>query len=320
MSGPAPQRLAHLPITLYGSVMGLSGLAIALLRTEHVLGLHLGAGRPLLWVVSLWFGVLSILYLAKLVRHRDLVLAEYNHPVRVNFFPAVSISLLLLGIGYLEEAPGLARALWWIGTPMHLLFCLKIMHTWFYREFRIQSLNPAWFIPVVGTILVPVAGVPLGHVEISWFFFSIGAMFWNLLMAIVLYRILFHPLLAEKFLPTLFILIPPPAIGFVSLSRLTGGGGDLHRVLYDFALFILLLLVTMLPRFRRVPYYVSWWAYTFPLASITIASLLMYKTGGHDFHRYLASGLLVVTALVNLVVLVRTIQAAVGGRICVPED
>jgi tellurite resistance protein len=319
MTTPSSSKLALLPITLFGSVMGLSGLAVALVRTDHVLGWHLGVGRPLLWAVFGWFLVLSLLYLIKFLRHSSEVQTEYLNPVRVNFFPAISISLLLLGIGFLDVNRPIASVLWWIGTPVHLLFCIKIMHMWFFEDLQIQSLNPAWFIPIVGTILVPIAGVPLGHLEISWFFYSIGLIFWLVLLTIVFYRILFHPAMAEKFLPTLFILIPPPTIGFIALVRLTGGLGDTQRILYNFGLFMLILLGCMLPRFRKVPYYVSWWAYTFPLASITIATLLMHKLTGSDFHRWLGIGLLAVTIVVNIVVIVRTLQAVRQGDICVPE-
>jgi tellurite resistance protein len=320
MTQPAPNRLALLPITLFGSIMGLSGLAIALLRAEHVLGLRLGIGKPLIWGVWGWFLILTLLYIVKSLKYGHETRREFSHPVRVNFFPAISISMLLLGIGLLDLHRGLAHALWWIGAPLHLLFCIKITHMWIFEEFKIQSMNPAWFIPVVGTLLVPVAGVPLGHSEISWFFFSIGLVFWIVLLTIVFYRILFHPAMAEKFLPTLFILIPPPAVGFIALVRLTGDLGVTQRILYNFALFMLIMLIFMLPRFLKVPYYISWWAYTFPLASISIATLLMSKLTGSEFHHWLAVVLLAITAVVNVIVFVRTIQAALRGEICVPES
>ncbi|MBC8422925.1 SLAC1 anion channel family protein [bacterium] len=313
-------RLEHLPVTLFGSAMGLSGLSIAYLRADHILGTHLGFGTPLLYATSLWFLFLSAAYLLKLLRYPAAVRAEFNHPVRINFFPAWSISVLLLSIGYLDPHPTVSRVLWLIGTPLHLIYCLHIMHTWFYREFAIKTMNPAWFIPVVGTILVPVAGVAHGFREISWFFFSIGTLFWIVLLTIVINRILFHGNLAAKFLPTLFILIPPPAVGFIALVKLTGGDGDVQRMFFHLALFFLLLMTSMIGRMVRVPYYVSWWAYTFPLASITIASMLMFKLSAMPAYRWLAFGLLGITTLIVLIVTTSTVRAARRGEICTPED
>lgn len=66
---------------------------------------------------------------------------------------------------------------------------------------------------IVGSIIIPIAGVKHGFVELSWFFFSVGLIFWLILLVIVLYRMFFHAPIAEKLMPTLFILFAPPAIG-----------------------------------------------------------------------------------------------------------
>jgi tellurite resistance protein len=49
------------------------------------------------------------------------------------------------------------------------------------------------------------------------------------------------------------------------------------RVLYFAGLFFTLLAFTQLGRFAKLSFFLSWWAYSFPLAVITIASLLMYE-------------------------------------------
>ena len=117
---------------------------------------------------------------------------------------------------------------------------LYVLHVWFNHEhLKIAHLNPAWFIPAVGNILVPIAGVGLGYIELSWFFFSIGILFWIVLFTIIMNRVLFHEPLPAKLAPTLFILIAPPAVGFVSYIGLTGGGGidGFARILFYGALF-----------------------------------------------------------------------------------
>ena len=103
-------------------------------------------------------------------------------------------------------------------------------------------MNPSWFIPIVGNILVPIAGVPLGYTDISWFFFSIGIVFWPVLLTIIFYRIIFHPALPGKLIPTFFILIAPPAVGFLSYMKLTGEMDNFARILYFSGLFFTLLV------------------------------------------------------------------------------
>ena len=314
-------RLKHFPITIMPTVMGLSGLAIVGLKFQHSFAVDLPLGQWLLYAVSAWFAVAMGLYLAKLVRYPEQVKEDFRHPIRVNFFPAISISLLLLSIGYLEGGfVGPARVLWLIGAPLHLVFLLSIMYGWFHNSYHMHSFNPAWFIPVVGSILVPVAGVHLADPEISWFFFSTGVVYWIVLLAVLVNRIFFHDPLPQKLLPTLFILIAPPAIGFIAYIKLTGSLDPFARVLFYFGVFTALMLLTMVDVFRRTPFFVSWWAYTFPLDAFTISLYLMHNVTHGALFKQAALVMTVVTTLVILVVLVKTVRLALKGEICVPED
>ncbi len=232
----ADARLSHFPVSFFAVVMGLAGLAIAWHKAQMVFSLPIDLGTPLLMLAAGIFCVLLALYLTKLVRHRAAVAAELGHPIHLNFFPTISVSLLLLAIGTLPHWPGVAGLLWILGSALHLLLTLYVMSVWIHHEhFEIHHINPAWFIPIVGNVLVPIAGVPLGFAEVGWFYFSVGILFWLILFAIIVYRMLFHRPLAERLMPTFFILIAPPAVGFIAYLQLTGGldpfarGGHRHR-------------------------------------------------------------------------------------------
>jgi tellurite resistance protein len=88
------------------------------------------------------------------------------------------------------------------------------------KDMDIKSMNPLWFLPIVGNMIAPIAGVKLGYTEFSLFMFSIGFILWGVLFTVIINRIIFHNSLPQKLLPTLFILIAPPAIGFISYTTL----------------------------------------------------------------------------------------------------
>ncbi|MGD8498025.1 MAG: SLAC1 anion channel family protein [Chromatiales bacterium] len=313
-------RLAHFPISFFATVMGLAGLAIAWEKAQSSLGLGLPLALPLVGLTAAVFLAVLALYLAKLVRHPAAVVQELRHPVKLSFFPTISISIILLGTASLPLLPTLAHALWWIGTGLHLAFTLYVLNAWIQQEhFEVQHMNPAWFIPVVGNVLVPIAGLPLGYVELSWFFFSIGMLFWVVLFTIIFYRVLFHHPIPARLTPTLFILIAPPAVGFVSYTRLAGGLDSFGRVLFFSAVFLTLLLFTQIGRFARLQFFLSWWAYSFPLAAITIASFVMHDLSGVGAYRMLGIGLLGLLTLVVAMLCVRTLLAIRAQGICVPE-
>lgn len=321
MSDTTLPRLPYLPISFFTSVMGLAGLAIAWDRAQTAFALSLDLATPILVLSGLVFATLFALYLIKIQRWRATVAAELAHPITINFFPAVSISLLLLATGTLPHWPGVAGVLWVLGSPLQLLLTLYVMGVWIHHEhFEIQHLNPAWFIPIVGNVLVPLVGVPLGFIEVSWFFFSIGILFWLILFVIVLYRVLFHAPLAERLMPTLFILIAPPAVAFAAYVQLTGGLDPFARVLYYSGLFLTLLLATQVGRFLRVSFSLSAWAYAFPLAAITIATLGMYRQTGALGFAVLGWTLLSLASLVVVYLLARTARAVAAGKICMPAS
>jgi tellurite resistance protein len=313
-------RLQHFPISFFATVMGLAGLAMAWEKAQSSLGLELPLALPLVGVTAAVFLAVLALYLGKLVRHPAAVVQELRHPVKLSFFPTISISIILLGTASLSLLPGVAHALWWIGSGLHLVFTLYVLNAWIQQEhFEVQHMNPAWFIPVVGNVLVPIAGLPLGYVELSWFFFSIGMLFWIVLFTIIFYRVLFHHPIPARLTPTLFILIAPPAVGFVSYTKLVGGLDSFGRVLFFSAVFLTLLLFTQIGRFARLQFFLSWWAYSFPLAAITIASFVMHELSGVTAYRMLGIGLLGLLSLVVTMLCLRTWLAIRAQAICVPE-
>lgn len=317
----AHSRLAHMPVSLFAIVMGLSGTTIAYQRAEHLWAWAVHPSTALLILSAGVYGVIALAYLSKFIRHRAEVIGEFNHPIRISFFPTMSIGLILLAIATLPYNETAALALWSVGSVAQLLFTLLILSTWIHHErYQVQHSNPAWFIPIVGNILVPIAGVPLGFPEISWFYFSVGLMMWTPLLAVLFNRFFFHPMVPAKLLPTLFILIAPPAVGCIAWLKLHHGElDDVARILYYFALFIALLLFFQWRHFARLAFALPWWAYSFPLAALTIASSVMLEKTGGGFFAILTPLLLILLSALIVVLLFNTGRAMLRGEICVPE-
>ncbi len=314
-------KLQFFPITLMPTVMGLTGLAIVFLKFQHFFHVSAPVGQWLLYFVSGYFVLLAGTYLAKVIRYPAEAAKDWKHPIRINFFPAVSICFLLFSIAYLDLGhKTLASVLWYIGTPLHLLLLLYILFRWFHHPHQLGNFNPAWFIPVVGPILVPVAGVEIANPEISWLFFATGLIYWIMLLPVFINRIFFHDPMPQKLLPTLFILVAPPAVGFIAYIKLTHTLDPIARVLFYFAVFTALMLLTMIDQFRRIPYFVSWWGYTFPMDAFTISLFLMFKVSHQAVFKQAALVMTIVTTLTILFVLVKTLMVAARGGICIPED
>lgn len=277
-------------------------------------------GDALTVIATAVFVLISLAYLFKVWRHPQAVREEWNHPVKMNFVPTISIGLLLLGTAWLPRAPNAAFALWASGAALHLALTLRTMSAWIHHpQLDIQHLNPAWFIPVVGNIIVPLGGIHLAPTELSWFFFSIGVVFWIVLFAVVMYRLFFHAPLAVRLTPTLFILLAPPSVGFLAYTGLTGQLDAFGRLLYHTALFLALLLASNGLRFFKVPFFVSAWAYSFPLAALTTATLRMATLIDSRSLGMLGILLLSATSLLIALLAARTLRAATNGELLRPD-
>ncbi|WP_035691127.1 SLAC1 anion channel family protein [Azospirillum halopraeferens] len=310
----------HVPVPLFATVMGIGGLGLAWRRAHEVLGLPAAAGEAILALAALAFVAVAALYLTKAVKHPAAVRHEFDHPVRTNFFPAMSIGLMILAGGALPHAPAAAEVLWVAAVALHLGFALAIMGRWISRNLELHAFNPAWFIPVVGNVLAPLVGVKLGHVEVSWFFFSVGLVFWLALFPILLYRVIFHDMMPARLVPTLVIFLAPPAVGFLSWMQLNGGVLDAGaRLLFFTALFTALLLVRLSGLFLKVPFAVSWWAFTFPSAAMAIAAIGYHQAVGGTVSAVMAGLFLAAATVIVAVVSGRTVKALIDDHLFVPE-
>lgn len=314
--------LAHYPVTFFAVVMGLSGLTLATHRMEHALGLGTTAGHVLTAIAIAAFLTIAGVYLAKALRHPNALRAEWNHPIRIAFFPAITIGALLISAALLPWNRDVAQMVWVPATALHLVLTLSVVSAWVsHRPFETAHLTPAWFIPAVGNVLVPLAGVRLGHVEVSWFFFSMGLIFWLVLLTLVFNRLIFHNPIPQRLLPTLVILIAPPSVSFIAWLQLNGGEIDpLARILFYGAVLFVLVTLTQVGKLIRLPFAMSWWAYSFPVAAFSVAALLYGERTGHGLASLL--GMIAYALLWGVIVLLvsRTLIGLRRNEICRPES
>jgi tellurite resistance protein len=314
-----PNRLQFFPIMMFAIIMGLSGLTIVYKKASENLFFPSSVTMVLTIITIVLFIAVFVTYVFKYVLYKEEVKKELSHPIRINFFAASSISCLLLSIILRHEIDSIAFVLFSFGAILHLFFTFYTIQFWINNNLEIQHSNPAWFIPIVGNLIVPIAGEGFVHASLLYFYFSIGIFFWIILFSIILNRIIFHKQFAPKFMPTMFILIAPPAIGFIAYIKLVGGLDVFAHILYSLALFFTILVLIMYKNFINIKFFISWWAFTFPLAAITLASILMYQLTHFAFYEYLSYLLLLITTFVVALVAKETLTHMYKKEICIME-
>ncbi len=312
-------RVKFFPIMMYATVMGMSGLTIMYQKASLWLGMNRMIGNGLAAISTALFVVISLVYLSKYIKYAPMVKKEFSHPVRLNFFAAISISMLMLAIIYKEMNVNLAAIFWYAGAGLHFYLTMYTISFWINHNQELDHSNPAWFIPVVGNVLVPVGGVGFASQGVLMYFFSCGIFFWIILFAILLNRIIFHHQLAVKFMPTMFILIAPPAVGFIAYFKMYGVIDVFATLLFNIALFFTLLIAFMYKNFVKIKFFISWWAFVFPLAAMGISAMLMYHETKDTMLLILSYMMVSVTTVVIAIVLYQTITHMLKGEVCVQE-
>jgi len=297
----------HFPIPMFAVAMGLAGLSLLLKKAS-------GMG-VIAWPVT--FGVLSFATVAyslivlcygyKIIRYFSAVQQEWQNPIRISFFPVISITLLLLSGSFFDINRDVSYLLFCIGVSLQFILSMAIINSWINNpRYEVTHTTPAWFIPVVGNVVVPVVGVDHGMMSVSWLFFAWGVIFWGILLIIVFHRLLFHPPLPQKLLPTLFILLAPPSVSFLAYLKLSGGFND--------------MAVTQIKRMLAIQFSLVWWAYTFPLSAFTVSLLTMHEITGQDLFFYAGYAGCYLSLGVVGGLTVRTLIALISGKIMIPEQ
>ncbi len=308
--------LMHFPISAFAISMGVFGLSLAL-RAGGLSAPATAVGFVGIALVAVLLATLA----AKAVRHFEALKAEWSHPVKLAFFPAASVSLLLMATFLRDMAPQCAEVVWLFGAAAQGVLTVIVISAWIsHRAFGPGQLSPAWFIPAVGNLAAPLAGVSLGYVELSWYFFAVGVLFWLVLLTLVFNRLIFHDPLPGKLKPTIVILIAPPVLAFLGWVQFNDGIIDAPaRVLINLGYFFTALVALQMPSLLKLSFSLSFWALSFPLAAITVASFRFADATGSALHLgggYVLLGALVITIFV---LSIRTVQAGLAGEIFQPD-
>ncbi len=326
MNAPHPKLVAFGP-PWFALVMGLSGLALAWHRAVPLMGEAAGA---VAWAVAALDAAVALalaaVFVLRLRRHPEAWAEDRRHPVRHPFVAALPVSLMLLATVAVAlwgpSAP--ARGAWWLGSLAQLGVTVWVLARWWRggpaadkaAGLQWPGITPVLFIPVVGNVLAPLAGVPLGHEAWAAAQFGIGVLFWPVVLVLLGVRVAVQGLWPERLRPSVFIVIAPPAVVGLGLLQF-GAPALLAWACWGAALFALLWAATQLKAIAALPFALPHWAMSFPLAAFAALSLRL-ATPGTPF-ALLATALLALASLVITALLLATLRGLRDGSLMAPE-
>jgi tellurite resistance protein len=312
-------KLTYLPVALFGSVMGLAGLALAWRFAHALFGTPLWISQAIAVLALLAFGAQSIGYLIKAITHFASVRAEFDHPIAGNLFGTPLVSLLLLPLLLADISLTLARVVWTIGAVLMTLFAWTMVTRWIGTRQKPMHATPAWIVPAVGLIDVPLAVPSLGWADslhgVMVFATAVGLFFAVPLLTMILSRLIFEEPIPPALQPSLLIMAAPFSVGFAAYVTTFGRIDAFAESLYMLMLFLLAVLFGRLRHLPGCPFRVSWWAVSFPLAASATTALRFAQHASHPAADVIAIVLLAVATITIAGLLIRTLAGIARGEL-----
>jgi len=277
--------LARVPPGLFGIALGTLGLAGTWLKMQPLVGdvaqtiysALLLAGATVLAVV---FG----LWMAKVVRHFDVVRQEFVHPVQGPLLALLPVSTLLL-VTLLApfEADGRVAATMVVVAALALQFAIawEVVALLSTGRMPAELVTPALYLPIVpGGLVGAMALAAIGYPGWAALLFGSGVGGWALLQARILHQLFAGPLPAP-IRPTLGIEIAPASVSTLAAAALWPQlPADALMVCLGIACGPVIAVLTRWRWWSDVPFSVGFWSFSFPVAALAAAIVEAVRRGG----------------------------------------
>ncbi len=304
---PVRHGFSAMPAPLFGAALGLTGLSLAWQRAE---GMGILSADGVSGVLLILAGMVSLLIFAgyglKLARMPDAVRADMLHPARVTSLGAAPMTLMLLPAGvlpYFSQPSAGLNLIWLFGALAHLGLAGWLLGRWMRVRPALSDVTPAWFVPLVGMAVAASAGGDLGYGALATSITLAGAIAWIALLPFVIWRLVAGPALPDDLVPTICVLVAPPALVALGLGSLADHARDTTPLaaafFYVSCAFLVPVIVVIARRLKDITalgFTHGWWSATFPLAALASAGLqtqAMLPTAAH--HAMATASLALVT-------------------------
>ncbi len=313
----------------FASVMGTGILALTSLSYSKYIPFLKNMANILFYFNIILFFVLLIPWVLRWIFFRKEALKDLEHPVLSNFYATIAIGMLVLAADFIVIGKNIevGEIFWFIGTLVTIFFGIFTPYLMFKGEHvKLDHINPAWFIPPVGLIVIPIAGsLIIPHVSgmvqefvifLNYFGWGAGFFIYLALFAISMYRFILHKPLPNTLAPTIWINLGPIGAGTVALVNLVKNSSFITVkesffvfgfLFWGFGIWWVIMAIAMTIHYikkLKLPYAMSWWAFTFPLGAYVAAShaiSLLFKIQLIDYIGFALYWLLVIFWLVTFV-------------------
>lgn len=262
---------ARIPLNTLAVAFGLAGLAGVWSLAVTDLGAPDGVAE-FFWIVAavawIW---LIVAHTLRGRRTTDRLVDQLRHPAQGPIAALVPIVVMLLGAHLHSYLPAAGFWVVVVGLAATVLFAGWIVGRWVGGGLEPDAVHGGYFLPTVAAGFVgATAAAKIGLPAIAIGAFAIATFFWVIVFTLLLARLALRPPLPAPLVPTLAIIVAPPAVGGTAWLTITGG----HTGAIDYSLAALTVLMvvvqlTLARSYFTLPFTLGFWSFTFPFAAVS---------------------------------------------------
>lgn len=259
--------VATIPLSLFGITLGLAGLAGAWRAADQLLGAPFWVGESFYAIsAALWLlftGLYLVTGLPKVIG------GDARNPILGPFLSLIPLVSILLTSHYAEYVPTIGFWACLASVVVWTLVCGDLVAHWMRGGVVLASVHPGYFIPVVaGPFIASIGLSEIGIVPAAIAAFGVGVFFWVVVGAGVVVRLMNGAELPDAAKPTLSAFLAASATAGVAwIAFAPGDAGGVLLALSGIVVMMLVVQFFLIPYYARLRFGLSFWIFTFPLAS-----------------------------------------------------
>ncbi|PNL92505.1 dicarboxylate transporter/tellurite-resistance protein TehA [Aggregatibacter aphrophilus] len=273
------QKPFPIPVSYFSIVLGLSALGLAWRYGAHAVALPALVGETLLGLATVIWLIFIVAYGVKWLRFRHQAKEELQNLIQCCFISLIPITTILIGLVALPYGFSLSVGLITLGIIGQLVFAAYRAAGLWRGIHKAEATTPIMYLPTVATNFV--SGTALGYLgysEVGMLFLGAGVFSWLSLEPAILHRLRNLEPVAPAVRPAIGIQLAPAFVGCSTYLALNGGEIDLLvKLLIGYGVLQLLFLIRLLPWLFQNGFMVSFWAFSFGLASMANVGLHLYQ-------------------------------------------
>lgn len=354
---PARGIVDHFSPAWFAMIMGTGGLANVLHVLGQTSDTARFSAALFFGLNLALFLALLIPWTLRWIISRENAVADLKNPMLSNFYATMPAGCIILGTNILligrswlgvSRSLELAGLLWVIGIILVFYFAIAGMLNLFSADaVGPESMTFAWLMTPVVNIVVPLLGnsiVPLVAVRnpalagiihtVDMIFFGIGFFLFILMSGIILNRLILHKMPPGAMAPSFWILLAPVGVGTVVIIGLADAARTLGLLnsaepfqwmasaLWGFGFWAFTMALAVTIKYQKnggIPFTLSWWAFTFPMAAYTLATFAVYGYTHINAVKIYGLFLAVLLIMFWLSIFIRTLRGVLNGALLMPN-